>query len=633
MINVTPELIKSLSETGLKVGNVTNGVGFIINGFIDLFRGAVEIINNILNDLGIRPILTDLSYAFSAWAAVFDMACEIMVDAALAFYEKGLKPIVEWIGGAFDKLSYYLQGMGIRMNETLGTAGDVIVELAGKVGELVGALWQLVEPIADAAFDIFLGVLQGIYDIITKILESLHSFDFSSVSGPKEIIADTEKIKNNLALVLSVLGGIAAFKFGNELVAFFSLVTEGAGGFLGVLGNIETYFTGDSKIVAGAVSLGAKIAEVFGGIKGTITNSLSAMSTAYSATVNQIGASSSVFTTVKGLVAGLGAGFKSLWAVIAANPVTLVMGVIAALTGAFIYLWQTSEEFRNSMSALWNETLKPIFTEIGELFTSLWNEHLQPLIEKLKTLWDEVLSPLVGSLADSLIPVLETIVKIAAVILTTVIAGVASGIETIVGVIEGIVDALQGIIDFITGIFTGNWQQAWEGVKEILSGILDAMSSLFSGWVDGIVNMVSTAISAIKSLFSSAKETKNLDVKTKAQSLEAATIPVAYSLEPANIPKLANGGVLYKSTLVEAGEYANARNNPEIVSPQSLMKETMESANTAVVNAIYSIGNQISKTVEDKDSDVYMDGDKVTRKITKKQKELSKYSSASLVTV
>lgn len=309
------------------------------------------------------------------------------------------------------------------------------------------------------------------------------------------------------------------------------------------------------------------------------------------------------------------------------------MGVIAALTGAFIYLWQTSEEFRNSMSALWNETLKPIFTEIGELFTSLWNEHLQPLIEKLKTLWDEVLSPLVGSLADSLIPVLETIVKIAAVILTTVIAGVASGIETIVGVIEGIVDALQGIIDFITGIFTGNWQQAWEGVKEILSGILDAMSSLFSGWVDGIVNMVSTAISAIKSLFSSAKETKNLDVKTKAQSLEAATIPVAYSLEPANIPKLANGGVLYKSTLVEAGEYANARNNPEIVSPQSLMKETMESANTAVVNAIYSIGNQISKTVEDKDSDVYMDGDKVTRKITKKQKELSKYSSASLVTV
>ena len=90
------------------LGNVTNGVGFIINGFIDLFRGAVEIINNILNDLGILSTLTELSTAFSAWAAVFDTACEIMVDAALAFYEKGLKPIVEWIGGAFFKLSIHL---------------------------------------------------------------------------------------------------------------------------------------------------------------------------------------------------------------------------------------------------------------------------------------------------------------------------------------------------------------------------------------------------------------------------------------------------------------------------------------------------------------------------------------------
>ena len=38
-------------------------------------------------------------------------------------------------------------------------------------------------------------------------------------------------------------------------------------------------------------------------------------------------------------------------------------------------------------------------------------------------------------------------------------------------------------------------------------------------------------------------------------------------------------------------------------------------------------------TIEDKDTDVYMDGDKVTRKITKKQKEQSKYSSPSLVMV
>ena len=611
------------------LGDTINGIGFMIAGIIDLFRGAVEIINNILKDIDIGGLLASLSTAFSAWAAVFDEACEIIVDSFLAFYESGLKPIVEWIGAKLNILFSHLDGMGIRMSETLGTAGDVIVELAGKVGELVGALWQLVEPIADAAFDIFLGVLQGIYDIITKILESLHSFDFSSASGPKEIIADTEKIKNNLALVLSVLGGIAAFKFGNELVAFFSLVTEGAGGFLGVLGNIETYFTGDNKIVAGATSLGTKLISVFTGIGSFLKQTLTGMGAAYSATVNQIGASSSIFTTVKGIVAGLGAGFKSLWAVITANPITAIVAAVAALTAAFLYLWQTNERFRNSIIAFWNETIKPIFDELVSILTALWNEHIQPLLEKLKALWDEVIGPLVGNLGETLLPILEVIVKVLATIAALILSSIVTSIKIVADAIGSIIDVIQGVIDFIVGVFTGDWEKAWQGLKEIVVGIFDGLTDFFANLFEGIVRRFETAVNSIKSLFGSNKE-QNVNVNTNGKRLKA---PVAYSLEPTNIPQLASGGVLYKSTLVEAGEYANARNNPEIVSPQSIMKETMESANNAVVNAVYSIGNQISKAVEDKDSNVYIDGDKMTKKITSRQKELARYGSSSLVMV
>ena len=59
----------------------------------------------------------------------------------------------------------------------------------------------------------------------------------------------------------------------------------------------------------------------------------------------------------------------------------------------------------------------------------------------------------------------------------------------------------------------------------------------------------------------------------------------------------------------------------------------MDDANLGLINAIYAIGNQISKTVEDKDGNVYIDGDNLTRKITKRQKEQQRYNSASLVTV
>ena len=99
------------------------------------------------------------------------------------------------------------------------------------------------------------------------------------------------------------------------------------------------------------------------------------------------------------------------------------------------------------------------------------------------------------------------------------------------------------------------------------------------------------------------------------------------------IPKLANGGVLTSPTTVTVGEYAGASNNPEIVSPKSLMLETMREANLDLINAVFSMGTKISKAVEDKDLDVYMDTTKVTRKISREQEYQNKNKGSSLVLV
>ncbi len=39
------------------------------------------------------------------------------------------------------------------------------------------------------------------------------------------------------------------------------------------------------------------------------------------------------------------------------------------------------------------------------------------------------------------------------------------------------------------------------------------------------------------------------------------------------IPKLATGGVAYGPMVAQIGEYAGARNNPEIVTPENLMRQ------------------------------------------------------------
>lgn len=79
----------------------------------------------------------------------------------------------------------------------------------------------------------------------------------------------------------------------------------------------------------------------------------------------------------------------------------------------------------------------------------------------------------------------------------------------------------------------------------------------------------------------------------------------------AAIPALANGGVLTSPQVVLAGEYSNARSNPEIVTPQSLMYDTFQDAQDTdvVVNAIMAGVNQIVRAIQDSNVEVYVDGD------------------------
>jgi len=303
--------------------------------------------------------------------------------------------------------------------------------------------------------------------------------------------------------------------------------------------------------------------------------------------------------------------------VMSLNPIALVIAAIAGLVAAIVYLWNTNESFRNALQAFWEwltTGLSAIWSAIKVFF-----ENIGKAIEDWVTVKWESLKVSFNALLGLAKTVLSAIIRF----------------------VDNIFQGIADLINFIVNVVTGQWEDAWNSMVDVFRDVKNTVVNLISGlwntvasYVGKIANAIGNAINKVKDFLGWNKKAQDADTSYLSnQSVKTPSVPVAFSLEPANIPKLANGGVLYKSTLVEAGEYANARNNPEIVSPQSLMKETMESANNAVVNAVYSIGNQISKAVEDKDSDVYMDGDKVTRKVTSRQKELARYGSSSLVMV
>lgn len=93
-----------------------------------------------------------------------------------------------------------------------------------------------------------------------------------------------------------------------------------------------------------------------------------------------------VITTIKnlgGVLSAAKAGMAALNAVMSANPIGLIITLVAGLVAAFIYLWNNCESFRNFWIGLW-ENIKMLFgqaaqwistklSELGAFFSSVFS--------------------------------------------------------------------------------------------------------------------------------------------------------------------------------------------------------------------------------------------------------------------
>ena len=173
-----------------------------------------------------------------------------------------------------------------------------------------------------------------------------------------------------------------------------------------------------------------------------------------------------ILTFVNQAKLGVGAGGQLASAIAAIGPVGwAIIAVVAALTAAFVSLWKNNEEFRNNIIAIW-EGIKAKFEAFGQAITDRLNAlgfDFENITEVLKAVWD--------GFCAVLAPVFETAFNYISVVLGTVL------------------DVLVGLFDVFAGIFTGNWDQAWNGVKEVFSGYWEGIKGAFSVVLDGLKNL------------------------------------------------------------------------------------------------------------------------------------------------
>lgn len=160
------------------------------------------------------------------------------------------------------------------------------------------------------------------------------------------------------------------------------------------------------------------------------------------------------------------------------------------------------------------QTVKPMFEQVfGWVSTTLLPGLLNafnaiapqigPLVTNIGTAVMNV-ATLIGNAIQTILPVIENIVMVLINVVATVAPPIIAAVSQIFANISNVVMSLQGVFDgliqFITGVFTGNWTQAWEGVKSIFGNAFSALVELCKVPINAVIGVINGAIRGINSI-------------------------------------------------------------------------------------------------------------------------------------
>lgn len=111
-----------------------------------------------------------------------------------------------------------------------------------------------------------------------------------------------------------------------------------------------------------------------------------------------------------------------------------------------------------------------------------------------------VISEIITFVQTNVFPIVQQIFTTVQAVLPSVLAIFQNVFNTIGGVVNGLATVLSGLIQFITGVFSGNWGQAWEGIKSVFSGAWDALTSIVKGVINNIIGIINGAIAGLNSI-------------------------------------------------------------------------------------------------------------------------------------
>lgn len=392
------------------------------------------------------------------------------------------------IGG---RLSGTLSGIGsVIANSPIGRIGSFITS---GISKAVGGIGSLFAPIGNAVKTI-LGPIGNLAKTALGPLGGIAGKVLPIVGIVTTVITVFKMLKDHLQEVRDFIQRT----FGDEALAVFDKVVA----VITSVGDTIKNIFSDGNIGAARDKIqeifGDKGAAVFDKLVGILRNVISVVQSIVNFIItNVVPVAEQIFNVivtqiVPGIISFVQAAAPTIMAIVQ-SITDFIAALMPVIADAIAALMPIISDIINFISTF----VLPIIQQVFSFITGT----VLPIISQMV----QALLPVIQNVLSTLIPAVQTAVTTIWNVVQPIIQGILTAVQTVMpiilsvvtavvnaigGVIDGLATTLNGIITFLTGVFTGNWQQAWDGIKNIFSGIWDAMKSIAKGAIDAITGFI-----------------------------------------------------------------------------------------------------------------------------------------------
>lgn len=486
--------------------------------FSDILAAASSNANTNVSMMGetfkyAAPVLGSLGYTAEDAA----LAIGLMANAGIKSSQAGtaLRGAITNLAKPTDTVAAAMDKYGISLTDSSGKMLS-LRELMEQLRQKLGGLSEAEQAQAAAALfgkeamSGMLAIINGSDKDFEKLAGAIDNCD-----GSSEKMANTmnDNLQGQITILMSQLQELA-ISFGEILMPKIRDIVTHIQNFVDKLNAMDE---GQKETILRIGMFVAALAPMLMGLGKVITFSANvsrALGT-LSAGLVKAGGFSGVFTKALGLIT---------------SPAAIVVGAIAAITAVIIHLWNTNEDFRNTITAIWQK-IKDAFTTfaagISERLSAL-GITFSDVTSAIKTIWDgfcNLLAPVLEAAFNTIAIALQTAFNVILGIwdvFSAVFSGDWSGAwEAVKGIFSSVWDglkeyfstiigAVKGVADVFLGWFGTNWETVWNGVKTFFEGIWNGISTfcttVWNGIVTNVTAFCTTVHDTISTIFNAVKD-------------------------------------------------------------------------------------------------------------------------------